>query len=252
MVELSIIVPARNEADNVGPLVEQVEAALVRRGIATELIVVDDGSDDATADRLRDLANHHHWLVALRRPTAQGQSAALHAGIAIARGEFIATLDADLQNDPADLPILLDLVRRESIDMAQGYRAKRKDNAVRKVTSWVGRTARRLILGDPIRDTGCATRVMRAEFAKRIPLQWKGMHRFIPVYARMLGARIVEAPVNHRPRIAGKAKYGVLDRGLVGLFDCFAMRWMLNRYRATDVEPIAGVAVEPFTLRKAS
>lgn len=229
--ELSIIVPALNEEDNVAPLVREVKSAVVDRGIAVELIVVDDGSTDATPARLRELAAEHPWLRVLRRDKAMGQSAAMYAGIQAATGKFIATLDADLQNDPADLPPMLDAVRRGDADMAQGLRARRQDTLVRKVTSWVGRTTRKLILGDDIRDTGCTTRVVRAEIAKQFPLQFTGMHRFMPVYARMVGARVVEMPVNHRPRVAGVAKYGILNRGFVGLIDCFAMRWMLRRYR---------------------
>jgi len=233
--ELSIVVPALNEEDNVGPLVDQVRAALVDAGVRTELIVVDDGSTDQTPQRLSALQMKHPWLRVLRRDRAMGQSAAMFAGIQAARGRFIATLDADLQNDPADLPRMLDVVRKGEADMAQGLRARRQDTIVRKVTSWVGRTSRKLALGDTIRDTGCTTRVVRADIAKRFPLQFKGMHRFMPVYARMLGARVIEVEVNHRPRVAGVAKYGVLNRGLAGLIDLFAMRWMLKRYRDPTV-----------------
>lgn len=230
-VELSIVVPALNEEDNVAPLVEQVKSAVIGAGIAGELIVVDDGSTDQTPERLRQLAAAHPWLRVLRRDRAQGQSAAMYAGIQAARGRFIATLDADLQNDPADLPRMLELVRKGDADMAQGLRARRQDTLVRKVTSWVGRTSRQLALGDTIRDTGCTTRVVRADIARRFPLQFKGMHRFMPVYAKMLGARVVEVPVNHRPRVAGVAKYGILNRGMSGFFDLLAMRWMTKRYR---------------------
>jgi len=236
--ELSIVVPALNEEDNVGPLVQEVKAAMVDQGIDTELIIVDDGSTDSTPQKLAQLASAYPWVKPLRRDKAMGQSAATAAGIAFATGKYIGFLDADLQNDPADLPKLLAMLRDNQADMAQGHRACRKDTVVRKCTSWVGRTARRTILGDAIKDTGCSTRVMKAEFAKQLPLQFKGMHRFMPVYARMLGARLVEVPVNHRPRVAGVAKYGVLNRALVGLFDCFAMRWMLRRYRQTLVTPI--------------
>jgi dolichol-phosphate mannosyltransferase len=240
--ELSIVVPALNEQDNVVPLVQEVKAALVDQGITTELIIVNDGSTDATAQRLAQLAGQCPWLRPVERPRPMGQSAATAAGIAHARGRFIGFLDADLQNDPADLPKLLALLRDGQADMAQGVRAKRQDTIVRRCTSWVGRTARKLILGDQVRDTGCSTRIMAAAYARELPLQFKGMHRFMPVYARMLGARIVEVPVNHRPRVAGVAKYGILNRGLSGLIDCLAMRWMLRRYRATHVTPIEPAA----------
>lgn len=232
---LSIVVPALNEEANVQPLVNEVKAAVIDKGIATELIIVDDGSHDATPTVLARLAEMHPFVRVLRRERPMGQSAAMHAGIAAARGAWIATLDADLQNDPADLPRMLETVTRDGFDMAQGLRARRQDTIVRKVTSWVGRTTRRLLLGDTIRDTGCTTRVLRTSIAKQFPLHFKGMHRFLPFYAKMLGARIIEVEVNHRPRVAGVAKYGVLNRGLAGLIDCFAVRWMRNRYRNVTV-----------------
>lgn len=234
-IELSIVVPALNEEDNVAPLIDEVRRAVIDARITAELIVINDGSTDGTAQRLRDLQSQNPWLRVLHRDKPQGQSAAMHAGIQAARGRFIATLDADLQNDPADLPPMLARIRTGDADMAQGVRASRKDSIIRRITSWVGRTSRKVILNDDIRDTGCTTRVIRADIAKQYPLMFKGMHRFMPVYARMLGARIVEMPVNHRPRTAGVAKYGVLNRGFVGFFDCLAMRWMLRRYRNTSV-----------------
>lgn len=232
--ELSIVVPALDEQDNVGPLVEQVESAVNAAGIDTQLVIVDDGSTDATLARLRELARDRPWLVVLHRDKPMGQSAAMFAGIQAATGRYIATLDADLQNDPADLVRMLGLLKEKDVDMVQGDRsANRRDNVVRRVGSVVGRKARRWLLGDPVRDTGCSARVVRADIAKRFPLQFKGMHRFMPIYARMLGARIEQMPVNHRPRAAGQTKYGfgVLNRGVAGLFDCLAVRWMLKRYR---------------------
>ncbi|MCX5661840.1 MAG: glycosyltransferase family 2 protein [Planctomycetota bacterium] len=236
--ELSIVVPAFNEEENVAPLVEEIKAKVVDAGIVVELVVVDDGSKDSTYARLTELAKKHAFLRVLRRERSMGQSAAMFAGIQFAHGRYVATLDADLQNDPSDLPPMLAILRQGNADMVQGLRAKRQDTIVRKASSWVGRTTRKLILGDDIRDTGCTTRVLRSEIAKQFPLQFKGMHRFMPVYARMVGARIVEQPVNHRPRVAGVAKYGVWNRGLSGLIDCFAMRWMLKRYRNPVAVPL--------------
>ena len=232
--ELSIVVPALDEQDNVGPLVARIEAEMAKAGVRAELIVVDDGSRDATLARLKELAASRPWLRVLHRPQPKGQSSALYAGIHAARAPFIATLDADLQNDPADLPAMLKTVRDGAADMAQGRRARRRDNLVRKVSSWVGRTARRLILGDTIRDTGCSTRVLRADIARQLPLQFAGLHRFMPVYVRLLGATVVEVPVHHQPRAAGVTKYGIMNRAIVGLFDCFAVRWMRRRLRSTD------------------
>jgi dolichol-phosphate mannosyltransferase len=238
--ELSIVVPALNEQDNVGPLVDEVRTALREQGIDTELIVVDDGSTDQTLPRLLELSRANPWVRPLHREKAQGQSAATHAGIAVAHGKYVGFLDADLQNDPADLARMVVELRKGSFDMMQGYRAKRQDNIKRKFSSWVGRTTRKLLLGDAIRDTGCSTRVMKREFAAQLPLIFKGMHRFMPVYAKMLGARLSEIPVNHRPRTSGVTKYGTLSRAAQGLVDCLAVRWMTSRHRswaATEMKP---------------
>ncbi len=246
--ELSVVVPALNEVDNVGPLAEQFEAA-VRHGpggepqVAAELIVVDDGSTDGTDVKLRALAAGRPWLVVLRRERPMGQSAAMRAGVAAARGAFVGFLDADLQNDPAELPAMLALLKERDVDLVQGDRsASRQDTAGRRVASVVGRRARGLILKDAVRDTGCSARVMRADLARQLPLQFKGMHRFIPAYAQLVGARVIETPVRHRARTAGVTKYGVgvLTRGAAGLRDCLAVRWMAQRYRdpaAREIKP---------------
>jgi len=237
---LSIVVPALNEQDNVGPLVEQVGQAMADAGINAELIVVDDGSTDQTLERLTALQAERPWLRVLHRPRPKGQSAAMHAGIQAARGRCIATLDADLQNDPADLPGMLAKIDADEADLVQGDRsANRNDHAIRKIGSVIGRKARLWILRDPVRDTGCSARVVRTDIAKQFPLQFKGMHRFMPAYARMLGARVVEVPVNHRARNAGSTKYGMglLSRGPAGLADLFAVHWMTKRFRDTSAKP---------------
>lgn len=240
-VRLSVVIPALNEQDNVGPLVEQVGKAMAEGGVAFELIVVDDGSTDQTLARLKGLQKDRPWLRVLHRPAARGQSAAMYAGIQAARGACIATLDADLQNDPADLPGMLEKID-EGADMVQGDRSRnRNDHAIRKVGSVVGRKARLWVLGDPARDTGCSARVVKAEYARQFPLQFKGMHRFMPAYARMLGAKIVEVPVTHHARHSGTTKYGMglLSRGPAGLFDLFAVRWMMKRYRDASTSMVA-------------
>lgn len=237
--ELSIVVPALNEQECVERLVQEVKHSILDAGIDAELIVVDDGSTDQTLPRLRALAKQFSWLRVLHRPQAQGQSAAMYAGIHAGRGRYVAFLDADLQNDPAELPAMLARLRSGGADLVQGDRsANRRDTVVRRCSSWVGRTTRRLLLGDSIRDTGCSLRIMRAEFARPLPLVFKGMHRFIPFYAKMLGARVVEVPVRHRPRQAGTAKYGIWNRALPGLLDCLAVRWMRQRYRDTAADPV--------------
>lgn len=243
---LSVVAPAHNEKDNVGALVEQVEAAIApwaaKQGRGWEFLVVDDGSTDGTGEALRALQPTRPWLRVIRMTRTPpgkgaGQSAAFHAGFRAARGELIATLDADLQNDPAEIPALIEAMRAERADMAQGDRSHaRRDNLVRRVGSVVGRVFRRMLLGDSIRDTGCSLRVMRREIALLLPLEFRGAHRFIPVSARRMGFKVIERPVHHRPRHAGETKYGmgIVQRALPGLVDCFAMRWMFNRRRWTD------------------
>lgn len=243
-VELSIIAPAHNEQDNIAGLVADVAAAMEPSGTPFEMIVIDDGSTDATAAEIRKQMDRVPWLRSFRMldtppGKGNGQSAAFHAGIRQARGRLIALIDADRQNDPADLPAMLAMLHREAADMVQGDRsANRRDNAVRRFSSWVGRTFRARLLGDSIRDTGCSLRVLKREVALALPLQYKGMHRFIPFYARLLGFKVVECPVHHRPRTAGVAKYGVWNRALPGLHDLLVVRWMNNRIRPVRCEPI--------------
>lgn len=234
--DLSIIVPALNEQDNVDPLVSEVARVAGEAGIRVELIVIDDGSTDNTLAKLHAARRQHPWVRPLHRPKPQGQSSATYAGIQAARAPWIATLDADLQNDPADLPRLLKIAKEKNVDLVQGMRAKRKDSGIRKFSTWVGRTTRKMLIDDVIIDTGCATRVLRREFALKIPLYFKGMHRFIAQYSVMLGATLTQEPVNHRPREFGESKYGMMNRAFVGLFDCIAVRWMGKRYRETLAE----------------
>lgn len=252
-VRLSIVSPAHNEAENVEHLVEEVgragEAvlALVEGGGAFEFILVDDGSTDDTRGIAQRLMPARPWLRIIAMTDTPpgkggGQSAAFWAGFHGARGELIAVLDADLQNDPGELVDMYELMQREGADMVQGDRSRaRKDNIVRRVGSVVGRRARGWILGDTIRDTGCSLRLMKREIATSIPLEYKGVHRFIPALARQLGYKVVEMPVRHRPRTAGETKYGmgIIQRALPGLVDCFAIRWMSKRRR-----PIASMEVE--------
>jgi dolichol-phosphate mannosyltransferase len=246
---VSLIAPAHNEEDNVAALVEEVGKAGPALAIALgggpddfEFVLVDDGSTDATRPRALSLCLSRPWLRVIamtRTPPGKGggQSAAFHAGFRACRGQYIGVLDADLQNDPADLAAMATLLRRENADMVQGDRShNRRDNLVRRVGSTVGRTFRAWILADTIRDTGCSLRLLRRDVALQIPLEFRGVHRFIPVTARHLGYKVVEMPVSHRPRVAGETKYGmgVLTRAIPGLIDCFAIRWMRTRRRPVD------------------
>jgi len=242
MPELSVIAPAHNEEENVRALVDEVERAVRPLGIEWELVIVDDGSTDGTRAIVRELMGARPWLrcVAMARTPpgkGNGQSAAFHAGFRAGAGRLVALVDADLQNDPADIPKMLDLMKASGADMVQGDRSHaRRDSAVRRVGSIVGRTFRGWILGDTIRDTGCSLRVMKREIGLRLPLEFRGMHRFIPVTARHLGYTVVEMSVNHRARAAGTTKYGmgIVQRAIPGLVDCFAVRYMRKRRRPVD------------------
>jgi len=240
-IELSIVIPAHNEARNIGPLVREIDDAISALGIAFECVIVDDASSDGTLDAIRACMVASPWVrcVSLAPTTpgvGNGQSAAFGAGFMLARGAWIATMDADLQNDPADLPKLLELRVPSGADMVQGDRSaarSRGDAWVRRFGSGVGRWFRRALLGDTIADTGCSLRVMRREVALRLPLEFRGTHRFIPASARHMGYTVVETPVSHRPRHAGEPKYGagIASRAIPGLVDLFAVRWMRSRRR---------------------
>jgi dolichol-phosphate mannosyltransferase len=246
-LELSVVAPAHNEEPNIRPLVEEIDAALAAARISYEIVIVDDGSTDGTRAALEALmtSRPHLRCVAMTntpKGRGNGQSAAFHAGFRAARGRLIAVLDADLQNDPKDLPAMLRLMREQNADLVQGDRSHaRKDNIVRRVGSIVGRLFRRSLLGDTIRDTGCSLRVMTREMALRLPLEFRGMHRFIPITIVHLGGKVVQMPVSHRPRTAGTTKYGmgILPRALPGLIDLFAVRYMRNRRRPTTSIEVA-------------
>lgn len=239
-IAISVVAPAHNEEDNIDRLVFEIARAM--QGLSFEIIIVDDGSTDSTQARIIALTQTHPLLrciIMLHTPTGKGngQSAAFHAGFRACRGDLIVVLDADLQNDPAEIPAMIQLLRSQNADMVQGDRSgARQDNVIRKVGSWVGRKFRLWLLGDTITDTGCSLRVMKREVALAIPLQFRGMHRFIPVSARHLGYKVIEMPVKHRPRTAGETKYGfgILQRALPGLRDLLAVSWMRDRRRPTQ------------------
>ncbi|MHC4208153.1 MAG: glycosyltransferase family 2 protein [Planctomycetota bacterium] len=247
-VALSIVAAAHNEQDNVGRLVEELHAVLEPTAIDYELIVVDDGSTDRTLEILQRVLPGQPRLRVIRlldtpglSGRGNGQAAAFHAGIRASTGALIALIDGDCQNDPTDIPPLVERLTAGGVDMVQGDRsADRRDSVVRRVSSWVGRFFRRLLLADTIRDTGCSLRVMRRAVALALPLEYCGAHRFIPFTARQLGYCVVEMPVHHRARTAGRTKYGIRNRAIPGLVDCFAMRWMRSRRRGVRYEEIAG------------
>jgi len=212
---ISVVVPVFDEEPNLAPLVAEIGAALA--GFDYELLVVDDGSRDATATTLARLATQEPRLRPLRHDRNYGQSAALATGFAAARGELLVTLDGDLQNDPADAPLLLAELDR-GFDVVSGVRRRRQDSWVRKVSSRIANGVRRRVLDDGITDVGCSLKAYRTRVVKRLP-PFAGMHRFLPALARMEGARITELPVAHRPRRFGKSKYNISNRLWRGIAD---------------------------------
>jgi dolichol-phosphate mannosyltransferase len=202
-----------------------------------ELILVDDGSRDTTADEIRIEARANPSIRGLSLGPgggmpATGQSAALWVGLGLASGRTLVTLDADLQNDPAEIPRLLEELARSGSDMVQGDRtASRCDGLPRRIAGAVGRIARRVVLGDRTRDTGCTLRVFRREVLEALPLEYAGTHRFVPFCARLRGFRVIETPVLHRPRVRGVSKVGGVSRAMAGAGDLLAMRWMRARLR---------------------
>jgi dolichol-phosphate mannosyltransferase len=223
---LSVVVPFFDERENVAPLHAELVAALANVNGGVEWIYVDDGSRDGTGDALAKLAAADARVRIVRFPENRGQTAALDAGFRSARGEVIATLDGDGQNDPADLPRLLAALA--NADVVNGVRANRQDTWSRKLSSRIANATRNWATGERVTDVGCSLRVMRAPFVKRIKL-YRGLHRFLPTLLRLEGARLAELPVNHRPRRSGASKYGIGNRLFVALADLMAVRWMLKR-----------------------
>lgn len=205
MPELSVVIPIMNEEDNVTPMIAAVEAAL--QGFDYELIFVDDGSTDETKPRLRKLVNEHIKLVELRKN--YGQSTAMTAGIDFCKGRYIAMLDGDLQNDPADIPMMLEKLINQDWDVVAGNRANRKDGMfLRKVPSKIANALIRRWTNVYIKDYGCTLKVFKAEIAQDLGLYGE-LHRFIPVLAAMQGARITQVDVKHHARRFGQSKYGI-------------------------------------------
>lgn len=218
---LSVVIPLYNEEDNVQRLQEELAAAL--REIRHEIILVDDGSKDHTLARIQ-LAPEIRVIEFAKNA---GQSAAMFAGIQVANGEVIALLDGDLQNDPADIPKLLAEIENGA-DLVCGYRAKRRDSFSKKVSSRIANFIRSRFVHDHVRDTGCSLKVMRRECRSAL-VPFYGMHRFIPALIKGAGYKIVEIPVNHRPRTAGVSKYGIGNRVIKATIDMFGVRWLISR-----------------------
>jgi len=218
---VSVIVPVYNEEENVPILQAELRAAL--RAIDHEVIFVDDGSADHTVERIEAAPN----LRVIRFEKNAGQSAAIYAGLQAARGAILVLIDGDLQNDPADIPKLLSEIS-SGADLVCGYRALRRDTRAKRITSRIANAVRSRYTKDGVRDTGCTLKAMRRECASAL-IPFKGMHRFIPALIKNAGYRLVEIPVNHRPRRFGQTKYGLGNRAVRATADMFGVRWLLSR-----------------------
>ena len=218
---VSVVVPVYNEEENMSILQGELHDALAGRDY--ELLFVDDGSTDRTVERIALGAN----VRLIRFDKNAGQSAAMYAGLQASRGRVVVLIDGDLQNDPADIPRLLDEITRGA-DLVCGYRARRRDTLTKRLTSRIANFVRSRFTRDYVRDTGCTLKAMRRECVAAL-VPFKGMHRFIPALVRGAGFRLVEVPVNHRPRRFGQSKYGLGNRAVRATLDMFGVRWLLSR-----------------------
>lgn len=224
--QISIVAPVYNEAGNLERLAAEVRAAMTAAGFDYELILVDDRSTDGSRQELLELAAGDGRLRAMGLQRHAGQSAALLAGLRSARAPLVVTMDADLQNDPADIPAIVALLGDH--DVASGVRVARRDTLPRRLASRVSNRVRRAVLGDPCTDIGCALKGYRAAVLDDLPA-FDGLHRFLPILALRRGGTYAEIPVGHRPRTRGRSKYNLRGRFLRGLLDLVGVSWLRRR-----------------------
>jgi dolichol-phosphate mannosyltransferase len=234
-VAISIVVPVRNEAENIAPLIEEIATAVGGRWVY-EIIYVNDGSTDATADRLAALMKQRSNLRQIRHATSSGQSAAVRSGVRAARGAIVATLDGDGQNNPAFLPDLIAAIENggEHVGLAAGQRVGRKDTGFKKWQSRIANGVRSRILRDGTRDTGCGLKAFRREVFLMLPY-FDGLHRFLPALVRREGYEIAYVEVIDRPRRSGVSNYGFFDRLWIGIMDLAGVWWLIRRKKPTPV-----------------
>ena len=237
-IYISAVTTAFNEEDNLPQLVKEVHETCLKIGRKWEMVITDDGSTDSTPDVLKKLMGQYPQLRVISMKSRSGQSAGLEAAIRAARGELIATMDADLQNDPAEIPRLLKMMEEGNWDMVNGWRKDRNDPFIRLLSTKIANGTRNFLTKENIKDTGCGLKLIKAKCLEKIRF-YNGIHRFLPTLVKMEGYKVTEVPVTHRPRTAGKAKYGVWNRVFRALRDTFAIRWMQSRivlYQASEVE----------------
>jgi dolichol-phosphate mannosyltransferase len=227
---VSVMIPVYNEEESLETLHRELDAALASIPGGAEIVFVDDGSKDRSLAILREIAAKDARVRVVALDGNHGQTAAFAAGFDAVRGEITVTLDADLQNDPADIPRLVARMDAENADVVNGVRQKRRDSWVRLASSRIANRARNWVTDESVTDVGCSLRAMRTVYVKRVRL-FRNMHRFLPTLLRMEGAaKIVEMPVAHRERRYGVSKYGIGNRLWVGIVDLFGVRWMQARH----------------------
>ncbi|GAN76048.1 glycosyltransferase family 2 protein [Acidisphaera rubrifaciens] len=231
-VDLTVVVAAYNEAGNIGPLIAEI-AGVLRPRFAFEIICVDDGSTDATLAEAAALGEAVPELRIVRHSDRAGQSAAICTGIALARGGLVATIDGDGQNDPADIPALVDCARQAGAALVTGVRTVRHDRLSKRVASRLANAVRAGVLRDGCPDTGCGLKVFPRRAFERLP-QFDGMHRYLPALFRARGAAVILRPVSHRPRVRGVSKYGNLERAALGAVDLLGVLWLTRRSRSPE------------------
>ena len=232
-IDISVVVPVYNEEDNLPILIPQIAQVLESLGESYEMIFVDDGSTDKSRRILKEMASQYSSLHIIAFKENRGLSTALFAGMKEARGKKIVTLDSDLQNDPEDIPRLLGYMDR--YDMATGWRQKREDPWLKRISSKIANSIRNRLSGEEIQDSACTLRVFKRECIREIKF-FNGMHRFLSTLARMNGYRVIEVPVSHHPRKFGKSKYNIRNRIWRAFIDLLAVRWMKSRRIQYEIE----------------
>ncbi|MFB3921709.1 MAG: glycosyltransferase family 2 protein [Terriglobia bacterium] len=239
-VSLSVVIPVYNEAENVGPLIARLRTSLDHWPGRAEIIFVDDGSSDSTFAMLKEAQASDARIRIGHFRRNLGQTAAMAAGFRLARGQAVVTLDGDLQNDPAEIPRLVEMLK--DWDCVCGVRVRRQDGWWKRVSSRIGNGFRNWLTRDDIVDTGCTLKAFRRESLDRVEL-YRGMHRFLPTLLKMRGCRVTQVPVSHHPRAAGRTKYGTWGRLIKGIADVWAVRWMKKNW--VDYEPVLEVLDHP-------
>ncbi|RLB06705.1 MAG: glycosyltransferase [Deltaproteobacteria bacterium] len=233
--DISIVIPVYNEEDNILPLLSELQGELDKLGRSYEIVFVDDGSRDRSFEILKGVASLNRKIKVIRFKENRGQTAAFDAGFKIAKGNIVVTMDADLQNDPKDIHLLLEKIGE--FDVVCGWRYKRRDPWIKIASSRIANFVRNKLSQEDIIDTGCSLKAYKRECLKRLKL-FNGMHRFLPTLLKMEGFKVTQIKVNHRPRKFGRTKYNIRNRIIRSFVDLLAVRWMKRRHLDYEIEEV--------------